>query len=445
MKRTAFAISVQAIVAIAPSLAYSQTLAVELPTKGNISYQGTYDGNAQSGTRNVRTQETAGALTIRMSLDGPAATAEIRPTGNMTMFKASGTRIGQRCKLFTQGGDLFEGECTSAYFNGALTSPNSTNKYRFNVRFTTKVLEVVDDAESQRKAGANKAADEQVRANVVQVSAQGWNSSTIVSAKQISKDSKTYKNCPTGCNLEEEGIPLNEVVGRDAYFSREASPYYHPSRANWITVNIKGINPVNSCEVNTWDYFTGVEKMMDIRALYSAGAVVQFVESPSLWKIRSRYGDSFLSCSAERAARNKGAPRLRNPCPFGCDLQQEGIPITELVGKDIFARTNTGAWVKIKVIKAADKSIDRFLFHDYRTGASGWNDRGNFFSEAAKNQFDSNPNLWIKREREANRRAEINKAIGDFFMGTPSKGADKSTCYYPRTLEGKYADEPVCP
>ena len=160
----AVAVSMYAAIIFFPGMLRAQVAVGELPDKGSAAFQGTYNGTVEvNPSKRPQLRELSGALTIRMKVDGPAASAEITPTGNMSAFKVTGTKIGQTCRMFNREGDIFEGECNSAYFKGTLTSPNTSAKYRLNVRFDAVVLEIVDAVEAKRQADAKRAADEQLR------------------------------------------------------------------------------------------------------------------------------------------------------------------------------------------------------------------------------------------------------------------------------------------
>jgi len=137
--------------------AMGQQAVIDLPQKGSVTYQGTYDGSSISrSARNAKSKEMSGAMTIFMTFDGPEVIATIKPTGTMSAFKVSGSRLDGVCKLFNRTGDSFSGNCNTSFFNGSLIS-SDTSRVMFRVDFETDVKDFVDEFERKRLASEKKA------------------------------------------------------------------------------------------------------------------------------------------------------------------------------------------------------------------------------------------------------------------------------------------------
>lgn len=155
------------------------------PSKGKITYQGTYSGRqlkiskrnspekglfgaittelAKLSNHNSSEKELVGAITIELVFDGPAVTAKYSTTGLLPAQRVSGLVNDLNCKLFYRNGGTMEGECSSADFSGVIRSP-AGDRNPVEVFFETSVTQIVDYEKRDRKNAEDAANAQHKRA-----------------------------------------------------------------------------------------------------------------------------------------------------------------------------------------------------------------------------------------------------------------------------------------
>lgn len=135
---------------------------------GSVTYTGSYQGAIETPGRPMRRftldeavrsatsgsrEEIGGPYTLELTIEGNAVSGRLRASGGVRNANVSGTRNGDRCRLFI-GDVLVEAECTAARFDGrARTQGNERRIY--NYRVDAEATRVVDNrAEAARREQA---------------------------------------------------------------------------------------------------------------------------------------------------------------------------------------------------------------------------------------------------------------------------------------------------
>lgn len=135
---------------------------------GRVTYRGTYQGaietpgprmrrfsvdEALRSATGGRREEIGGPYSLELNIDGNAVSGRLTTSGGLRNAAVSGTRNGDRCRLFI--GDVsIEAECTASRFDGRARTQGDARRI-YSYRIDTEAIQLVDNrAEAARRETA---------------------------------------------------------------------------------------------------------------------------------------------------------------------------------------------------------------------------------------------------------------------------------------------------